>query len=123
HPARRTSPMQFGLTMVLLASLLLLAMAGITRYAVGAPILPDWAAKAIHHKQPSLPAGMTWDFEILNPVTKRPYDQLPEVGTVVMRLAVTNDSALPMQLHFRTGSQNEFILRRVFYYVGNLFAL
>jgi len=56
--------------MVLLASLLLLAMAGITRYTVGEPILPDWLAKVIHHKQPALPPGMTYDFEIINPAPK-----------------------------------------------------
>ena len=63
---RPTKPLQFGLTMVLLASLLLLGMAGITRYTVGEPLMPDWFAKAIHHKQPALPPGMTFDFEILD---------------------------------------------------------
>jgi hypothetical protein len=123
HYARRTTPLQFTLTMVLLASLLLLSMAAITRYTVGEPILPAWLARALHRPQPSLPPGMTYDFEILNPDTKRPLETLPEVGTVVMRLAVTNDSALPMKLHFPTGNQSEFIIRRVFTYVDGLFAL
>ena len=120
---RPTKPLQFGLTMVLLASLLLLAMAGITRYTVGEPLMPDWLAKAIHHKQPALPPGMTFDFEVLDPATKRPMESLPEVGTVLMRLAITNDSALPMKLPFRSGEQSEFIVRRVFTYVDGLFAL
>lgn len=122
---RRSKPLQFGVTMVLLASLLLLVMAAITRYTVGEPIvvLPGWLAKALHHPAPSLPPGMTYDFEVLNPDTKRPYEALPEVGSVEMRLAVTNDSALPMTLHFKTGRQCEFIMRRVFYYVDGLFAL
>jgi hypothetical protein len=109
--------------MVLLASLLLLAMAGITRYTVGEPVLPDWLAKAIHHKQPALPPGMTYDFEVINPNTKGPVEALPEVGTVELRLAVTNDSALPMKIRFPTGNQSEFIVRRVFNYVDGLFAL
>ncbi|HXN09298.1 MAG TPA: hypothetical protein VN860_06515, partial [Candidatus Acidoferrales bacterium] len=86
---RRATPLQFTLTVVLLASLLLLAMAGITRYTVGEPILPDWLAKVIHHRQPALPPGMTYDFEIINPTTKSPVEVLPEVGTVELRLAVT----------------------------------
>jgi len=120
---RTTRPIQFGLTVVLLASLLLLALAGITRYTVGEPILPDAIAKALHHKQPSLPPGMTYDFAILDPTTKRPMETLPEVGTVTLRLAITNDSALPMKLAFRTGQQCEFIVRRVFTFGGTLFAL
>ncbi|HEV2879474.1 MAG TPA: BsuPI-related putative proteinase inhibitor [Candidatus Eremiobacteraceae bacterium] len=123
QPGRRATPLQFGLTMVLLASLLLLAMAGITRYTVGEPVLPDWLAKAIHHKQPALPPGMTYDFEVINPNTKGPVEALPEVGTVELRLAVTNDSALPMKIRFPTGNQSEFIVRRVFNYVDGLFAL
>jgi hypothetical protein len=123
QPGRRATPLQFGLTMVLLASLLLLAMAGITRYTVGEPVLPDWLAKAIHHKQPALPPGMTYDFEVINPNTKGPLEALPEVGTVELRLAVTNDSALPMKIRFPTGNQSEFIVRRVFNYVDGLFAL
>jgi hypothetical protein len=109
--------------MVLLASLLLLVMAGITRYTVGEPIMPNWFAKLIHHKQPALPSGMTYDFELINPQTRRPIEAIPEIGTVEMHLAVTNDSALPITLHFRTGNQSEFIVRRVFKYVDNLFAL
>lgn len=109
--------------MVLLASLLLLSMAAITRYTVGEPILPPWLARALHRPQASLPPGMTYDFEVLNPDTKRPLEALPEIGTVMMRLAVTNDSALPMKVHFPSGNQSEFIVRRVFTYVDGLFAL
>ncbi len=108
---------------MLLASLLLLALAGITRYTVGEPIMPDWFAKAIHHKQPALPPGMTYDFEVLDPATKRPLTALPEVGTISMRLAITNDSALPVKMSFRSGQQCEFIVRRVFTFVDGLFAL
>jgi Intracellular proteinase inhibitor len=123
YSRRRVTPLQFGVTMVLLASLLLLAMMGLQRYTVGEPILPDWFAKAIHHRQPALPPGMTYDFEIINPATKTPVEVLPEVGTVELRLAVTNDSALPMKVRFPTGNQSEFIVRRVFYYVDGAFAL
>jgi hypothetical protein len=120
---RRSNPVQFTITMVLLASLLLLAMAAITRFTVGEPILPKWFAKMVHRPQPSLPPGMTYDFEIVNPDTKQPLDMLPEVGEIEMRLAVTNDSALPMTVRFRSGLQCEFIVRRVIYYVDGLFAL
>jgi hypothetical protein len=120
---RRSSPLQFTITMVLLASLLLLVMAAITRYTVGEPIMPQWAAKMLRRPEPALPPGMTYDFEIVNPDTKQPIDALPEVGTIEMRLAVTNDSALPMTLRFRTGDQCEFIVRKVIYYVDGLFAL
>ena len=120
---RRSNPLQFTLTMVLLASLLLLAMAAITRFTVGEPILPKWFAQAMHRPQPSLPPGMTYDFEVVNPDTKIPIDTLPEVGSVEMRLAVTNDSALPMIIRFKTALQCEFIVRKVIYYVDGLFAL
>jgi Intracellular proteinase inhibitor len=120
---RSTNPVQFGVTMVLLASLLLLAMAAITRFTVGEPIIPNWLAKAIHRPQPSLPPGMTYDFQVINPDTKRPFDALPEIGTIEMRLAVTNDSALPMTVHFKSGDQCEFTVRKVIYYVDGLFAL
>lgn len=123
HYQRRSSPLQLALTMILLASLLLLVMAGITRYTVGEPIMPDWFAKLIHHKQPALPRGMTYDFELIDPQTRRPLGMIPEIGTVEMHLAVTNDSALPITMHFRTGNQSEFVIRRVFKYVDNLFAL
>lgn len=122
---RRRRPLQFGVTLVLLASLLLLAMAAITRYTVGEPVvvLPSFLAKALHHPAPQLPPGMTYDFSVLNPDTKQPIAALPEVGSVELRLAVTNDSALPMSMRFASGRQCEFIIRRVFYYVDGLFAL
>jgi Intracellular proteinase inhibitor len=120
---RRGTPLQFALTGILVGSLLLLAMAAITRYAVGEPILPPWLGTALHHPAPTLPPGMTYDFELLNPDSKLPIEALPEVGTVEMRLAVTNDSALPMKMKFRSSKQTEFIVRRVFTYVDGLFAL
>ncbi|MDQ6781577.1 MAG: hypothetical protein M3Z37_10555 [Candidatus Eremiobacteraeota bacterium] len=120
---RRNGPLQFALTGILLASLMLLAMAAITRYAVGEPLLPPWLGKALHHPAPMLPPGMTYDFEILNPDSKRPLEALPEIGKVEMRLAVTNDSALPMTMNFKSSKQCEFIVRRVFTYVDGLFAL
>ncbi|MDQ6824938.1 MAG: BsuPI-related putative proteinase inhibitor [Candidatus Eremiobacteraeota bacterium] len=122
-PHRRGTPLQFALTAILLASLLLLAMAAITRFAVGEPILPPWLGKLVHHPAPVLPVGMTYDFELLNPDTKQPLAALPEVGKVEMRLAVTNDSALPMKMRFKSSKQCEFVVRRVFNYVDGLFAL
>lgn len=114
--------MRFGLTLVLLVSIVLLALAAITRYTIAKPILPDALAKAIHYRQPSLLPGMTYDFSIVDPATNRALLALPEVGNVEVRLAVTNDSALPMTLRFRSGQQCEFVVRQVFTVVG-LFAL
>jgi hypothetical protein len=119
---RTTTPMRFGLTVVLLVSLVLLGLSAITRYTIAKPILPDALAKAIHYRQPSLPPGMTYDFSIVDPATNRPLLALPEVGNVEVRLAVTNDSALPMTLRFSSGQQCEFVVRQVFTVVG-LFAL
>ena len=121
--SRRSNPLQFALTMVLLASLLLLSLAGISRYAVGEPVIPDNVARFLHHPNPTLPPGMTWDFELLDPQTKQPLQTLPEVGAVEMRLAVTNDSALPVKMRFNSAKQCEFVVRRVFTYVDGLFAL
>jgi hypothetical protein len=120
---RRSGPLQLALTAILLASLLLLAMAAITRYTVAKPMLPQWLSGALHRSEPALPPGMTYDFQIINPETKHQLSEIPEVGAVEMRLAVTNDSALPMIVHFSKGEQTEFIVRRVFSYVGGLFAL
>jgi hypothetical protein len=119
---RTTTPLRFGLTLVLLVSLVLLGLAAITRYTVAKPLLPDWLAKTIHYRQPSLPPGMTYDFSVIDPATNHPLVTLPEVGNVEVRLAVTNDSALPMTLRFHTGEQCEFVVRQVFTVVG-LFAL
>ena len=120
---RTTTPLKFGLTLVLLVSLVLLALAAMTRYTVGEPLLPDWLAKAIHHRQPALPPGMTYDFSIIDPTTNHPLATLPEVGNVELRLAMTNDSALPMTMRFRTGQQCEFIVRQTFTVVDGLFAV
>lgn len=119
---RTTTPLRFGLTLVLLVSLVLLGLAAITQYTIAQPILPAKLAKALHVRQPALPPGMTYDFSVIDPATNHPLESLPEVGSVEVRLAVTNDSALPMTLRFRTGQQCEFIVRQVINVVG-LFAL
>ncbi|MBC5806330.1 MAG: hypothetical protein DLM53_12275 [Candidatus Eremiobacter antarcticus] len=106
-----------------MASMLLLSLAGITRYAVAQPLLPAWLAHMLHQRVPALPPGMTYDFEVIDPVTRHPLEALPEIGSVELRLAVTNDSALPMKLHFKTAKQNEFVVRRVYTFVNGLFAL
>ena len=41
--------------MVLLASLLLLSMAAITRFTVGEPILPKWFAQMLHGQAGAAP--------------------------------------------------------------------
>lgn len=119
---RTTTPLRFGLTLVLLVSLVLLGLAAITQYTIARPLLPEKVAKALHVRQAALPPGMTYDFSVIDPVTNHPLASLPEVGKVEVRLAVTNDSALPMTLRFKTGEQCEFIVRQVINVVG-LFAL
>jgi hypothetical protein len=123
HPARRGHPLQVALAVILVASLCVLAMSGITRYAVGEPVIPPALARLLDRPEPSLPPGMTYNFAVIDPLTKRALSVLPEVGTIELRLAVTNDSALPITMHFPTGQQCEFIVRRIFYYVDGLFAI
>jgi hypothetical protein len=120
---RRYSSIQFALTITCLALLFVLALAAITREAVGEPVLPEQLAQALHQPQVTLPSGLTYDFEIVDPLTRRPLAALPDQGTAELRLAVTNDSALPMTLRFATSEQCEFIVRRVSTYVYGLFAL
>ena len=100
-----------------------MALSGLTRWAVGEPVIPHWVYQAVHRPEPSLPLGVTYDFLVIDPQTKRPLLSLPESGDVELRLAVTNDSALPVNFSFPTGLQCEFVARRVHTYVGGLFVL
>jgi Intracellular proteinase inhibitor len=119
---RPFSTLQFALTVILVALLFLLALAAITREAVGEPIVPEKVMEFFHKSDTSsLPQGFAYDFEILDPVTQRSVPMLPPEGTVELRLAVTNQSPLPMTLQFPTSLQCEFITRRVETILGGLF--
>ena len=118
---RPFSTLQFALTIVLVAILFVLALAAITREAVGEPIVPDKMMAFFRKPDTSLPQGFAYDFELLDPVTQHSIPQLPASGTVELRLAVTNQSPLPMTMQFPTSLQCEFITRRVETVLGGLF--
>lgn len=124
--AKRKKPfssLSFALTVILVALLFVLALAAITREAVGEPMIPEQVVDAFHKQPPTLPQGFTYDFELLDPLTQRPETILPVEGTVELRLAVTDASPLPATLDFPTSLQCEFITRRVESFLGGLFVL
>ncbi len=118
---RPFSTLQFTLTVILVALLFVLALAAITREAVGEPLLPPEVVELFRKSPPQLPQGFTYDFEVLDPVTQHPLTQLPPEGIVQLRLAITNASPLPDTLEFPTSLQCEFISRRVASLLGGLF--
>jgi hypothetical protein len=118
---RPFSTLQFTLTVILVALLFVLALAAITREAVGEPLVPPEVVELFHKAPPQLPQGFTYDFEALDPVTQRPLSELPSEGVVQLRLAITNASPLPDTLEFPTSLQCEFITRRVASFLGGLF--
>jgi hypothetical protein len=124
--AKRKKPfssVQFGLSVVLIAFLFVLALAAITREAVGEAIVPPQVDQMLRKAPPTLPQGFTYDFEVLDPVTQRPVAQLPMEGSVELRLAVTDASPLAATLQFPTSLQCEFITRRVETFLGGLFVV
>jgi len=118
---RPFSTLQFGLTVILVALLFVLALAAITREAVGEPVVPPEVVQLLRKTPPQLPQGFTYDFEVLDPLTQHPLSSLPPEGVVELRLAVTNASPLPDTLEFPTSLQCEFITRRVASFLGGLF--
>jgi hypothetical protein len=120
---RPFSSLQFALTVILVALLFVLALAAITREAVGEPVVPPQVVDLFHKQAPALPQGFNYDFEVLDPLTQKPISQIPPAGQVELRLAVTNDSPLPKTLDFPTSLQAEFIARRVETFLGGLFVL
>jgi len=122
--AKRKKPfstLQFTVTVILVAMLFVLALAAITREAVGEPVVPPEVISLFRKTPPALPQGFTYDFEVLDPATQRPIATLPTDGPVELRLAITNASALPDTLDFPTSMQYEFIVRRVGSFLGGLF--
>ena len=98
-------------------------MAGLNREAVGEPILPDQLSHLFNKSDPALPVGLNYDLSLLDPATQRSTDTLPQLGTVELRLAITNDTALPMTLKFPTSLQCEFTVRRIYSFLGGLFVV
>jgi hypothetical protein len=118
---RPFSTLQFTLTVILVALLFVLALAAITREAVGEPVVPPEVVQLLRKTPPQLPQGFTYDFEVLDPATQHPQSSLPPEGAVELRLAITNASPLPDTLEFPTSLQCEFITRRVASFLGGLF--
>jgi len=115
------STLQFTLTVIMVAALFVIALAAITREAVGEPVVPPEVISLFRKTPPALPQGFTYDFEVLDPATQRPVGTLPPDGPVELRLAITNASPLPDTLDFPTSLQYEFIVRRVGSFLGGLF--
>lgn len=103
-----------AITLSVLAIAVLLGMAGLNREAAGEPIVPDQLTRLFNKADPGLPQGLNYELSVLDPVTLRPTDTLPQVGTVQLRLAITNDTALPMIMKFPTTLQCEFTVRRIY---------
>lgn len=124
-PARRrpSSPVNVAVTLVLLCVALVLVVAGLDREAVGEPIIPVEISHLFSKRDPGLPPGLNYDLSLLDPSTKTPMADLPQLGTVEFRLAITNDAALPMTLDFPSSLQCEFTVRRIYSFVGGLFVV
>jgi hypothetical protein len=66
---------------------------------------------------------LNYDLSVLDPTTQQPLTVLPQLGTIEVRLAITNDNALPMTLNFATALQCEFVVRRIYSFLGGLFVV
>jgi Intracellular proteinase inhibitor len=123
YRSRTSTPGQITITVVILVFLILFGVSFVSHEAAGEPMVPPRLAQLLHRPDPTLPEGMTYDFEILDPETQHPMPILPASGAVEFRFAVTNDSALPMKLDFPSELQCEFVARRVHTYLGGLLVL
>jgi Intracellular proteinase inhibitor len=115
---RSSSPVSVAVTLIVLAVVLVLGLAGLSREAAGEPIVPDQISHLFNKSDPGLPAGLNYELSVVDPNTLRPTDTLPQLGTVQLRLAITNDTALPMTLKFPTTLQCEFTVRRIYTFLG-----
>jgi len=115
---RTSSPVSLVLTLALLVVVIGLGLAGLNREAIGEPVIPDQITSLFTRSDPALPAGLNYDLSVLDPNTQAPMGQLPQLGTVEVRLAITNDSALPLTFKFKTSMQCEFIVRHLYKFLG-----
>jgi hypothetical protein len=124
-PGRRrsSSPLSVALALSVIAAAVVLGLAGLNREAAGEPVIPDQVSHVFNRDDPGLPAGLNYDISVLDPSTQQTTGTLPQLGTVELRLALTNDTALPVTLKFANSLQCEFIVRRVYTFVGNLFVV
>ena len=112
-----------AITLIILAVVVVMGLAGLNREAAGEPIIPDQLSHMFAKDDPGLPPGLNYDLSVLDTNTMHPTDALPQLGTVELRLAVTNDTALPMTLKFPTALQCEFTVRRIYTFLGGWFVV
>ena len=123
-PRRRTtSSFSVLLTLAVLAFVIVVGLAALNREAAGEPVLPEQLGRYFEKNDPGLPAGLNYDLSVIDPQTMHPTDSLPQLGTVELRLAITNDTALPMTLDFPTALQCEFTVRRIYTFLGGWFVV
>ena len=120
---RKSSPVSVAFTLTILALILVMGLAGLNREAAGEPIIPQQIAQLFDKTDPGLPTGLNYELSVLDPNTLHPTDTLPQLGTVELRLAITNDTALPMTLHFGSALQCEFTVRRIYTFLGGWFVV
>jgi hypothetical protein len=120
---RSSSPASFAVAIGVLVVGAVLGLAGLNREAAGEPVIPQQITHFFNKNDPGLPDGLNYDLSVLDPDTQKPLSTLPQLGTVEVRLAITNDSALPMRLDFATSLQCEFIVRRIYTFLGGLFVV
>lgn len=123
-PRRRTtSSFSVLLTLAVLAFVIVVGLAALNREAAGEPVLPQQISRYFQETDPGLAPGLNYDLSVIDPQTMHPTDSLPQLGTVEMRLAITNDTALPMTLDFPTALQCEFTVRRIYTFLGGFFVV
>jgi len=120
---RTTSPLSVLLTLVVLAFVVVVSLAALNREVAGEPVLPQQLSRVFEQNDPGLPAGLNYDLSVIDPQTMHPTDSLPQLGTVELRLAITNDTALPMNLDFPSALQCEFTVRRIYTFLGGWFVV
>lgn len=120
---RQSSPFSVLLTLAALAFVIVMGLAALNREAAGEPVLPQQLSRFFDQNDPGLPAGLNYDLSVIDPQTMHPTDSLPQLGTVELRLAITNDSALPMNLDFPSALQCEFTVRRIYTFIGGWFVV
>jgi hypothetical protein len=111
------------LVLVVCAGVVVAVLYGLNREAFGDPIVPDQITRLFDKSDPSLPPGLNYELSVLDPDSQAPMPALPQLGTVEVRLAISNDSALPIVMKFPTSLQCEFIVRRIYTFLGNLFEI
>jgi len=102
---RSSSPVSVTVALLLVAGCVVLGLAGLNREAAGEPVFPPQLSHIFNKTDPGLPEGLNYDLSVVDPDSQHPLTSLPQLGTVEIRLAITNDTALPMSMKFATSLQ------------------